>query len=129
VWISATTAGLEPAAGATVVQPFALPPVLRARRGRFDAWARPRKLAAGDFRTQEQTFFAVQLLAHALAHMRDGLDQEYLMEILEHATRMADFSASYGRLSFGPGQRFLSKGAWVIAPGPGAASAPAWVVP
>ncbi len=129
-WISATAAGQEPPAGmrATVVQPHALPGEAQARRGRFEAWARGRGFERGDFRVQEQTYFAFQLVAHALSHMRDDLDREFLVELLEHTGRMGDFSASYGRLSFGPGQRFLSKGAWVIR-ADGGKGAPEWVVP
>jgi hypothetical protein len=128
VWISGTAAGPRPpaVAGAKIVQPFALADELKARRLRFDAWARARKIEVSDLRIQEQTLFAVQLVAHALFHMHDDLDQEYLMELVEHANAMAPFSASYGRLSFGTGQRFLSKGAWVI---PGSGGAPEWVVP
>ena len=49
------------------------------------------------------------------------------MELIEHTAGMEEFSASYTRLSFGPGQRFLSKGAYVVAPDAGAEGE--WVVP
>jgi hypothetical protein len=130
-WISATAAG-DPAAlppGARLVQPHALAAEVRGRSGRFDAWARGRRVERGDFRVQDQTFFAVQLVGHALAHMGDDLDREYLLEQIEHAAGMEPFSASYARLSFGPGQRFLSKGAYVTTVQGSAAGAGEWLVP
>jgi hypothetical protein len=126
-WISATAAGpgaLPPKA--IVVSPHAHPPGAAAS-ARFEAWARGRALSRGDFRVQEQTFFACQLLAHALSHMHENLDRELLIEVIEHAAAMEGFSASYPRLSFGAGQRFLSKGAWVLGPEP--AGPREWVVP
>jgi hypothetical protein len=131
LWISATAAGPEPAlpAGATWVQAYALTAETRTRRGGFDAWARARGVERGDFRIQEQTFFACQLFADALGHMRDNLDRELLIERIEHAARMELFSASYSHLSFGTGQRFLSKGAYVTASRDATARQSEWVVP
>jgi hypothetical protein len=109
-----------------VVASAASPAERSAATARFEAWARARSLAPGDFRVQEQTFFACQLLGHALWHLHDDLDRELLLEVVEHAAGMKGFSASYPNLSFGAGQRFLSKGAWVSGARPGA---PEWVVP
>jgi hypothetical protein len=131
LWISGTCAG-EAAAippTATLVQPHALAAEARARATRFEAWARARGVQRGEFRIQEQTFFACQLLAHALSHMRDDLDRELLVERIEHTSGMDLFSASYARMSFGPGQRFLSKGAYVTTAERSAAGAGEWVVP
>jgi hypothetical protein len=125
-WISATTAGSgELPPGAIVVQPYARSSDPSASV-RFEAWARARSLPRGDFRIQEQTFFACKLLAHALWHMHDNLDPELLLERIDHTTGLEALSASYPRLSFGAGQRFLSKGAYVTSQG----DAPGeWVVP
>ena len=131
LWVSAAAAGPEPAlpARATLVLPYALTTETRKRRGGFDAWARARAVAPGDFRIQEQTFFAFELFADALGHMRENLDRELLIERIEHSNGMHLFSASYSHLSFGRGQRFLSKGAYVTSPQDGAAPQGEWVVP
>jgi hypothetical protein len=130
LWISATTASSGPVPGAAIlVEPYATEAERTARSGRFEAWARGRSLSRGDFRIQEQTFFACQLLGHALWHMHENLDQELLMEVLEHTTAMEAFSASYSHLSFGRGQRFLSKGAYVTSAPATAEARSEWVVP
>jgi hypothetical protein len=131
LWISATAAGPEPAlpAGATLVQAHAPTAETKPRRGGFDAWARARGVERGDFRIQEQTLFACMLFADALGHMRDDLDRELLIERIEHSARMEIFSASYSHLSFGTGQRFLSKGAHVTAPRDATSGKSEWVVP
>jgi hypothetical protein len=127
-WISGTVAGAVAAPpDATVVRSWA--DASRVARGeRFARWAQASGVAPGDFRIQEQTFFACQLVAHALSHMRDDLDREHLLEQIEHTTGMEAYSASYPNLSFGPGQRFLSKGAYV-AKADEAAAVGEWVVP
>jgi hypothetical protein len=114
--------------GVTVVGPWAAAAGGTARRGRFARWAHARGIAPGDFRVQEQTFFAFQLVADALWHMRDALDREHLIEVIEHTTGMDALSTSYPHLSFGAGQRFLSKGAYVTRPD-GATGGAEWVVP
>jgi hypothetical protein len=43
-------------------------------------------------------------------------------------TVLANFSASHPTLSFGPGQRFASKGCYMLPPGAGQEDAE-WIVP
>jgi hypothetical protein len=129
-WLSATIAGSDAAfPGATVVRPWAFAADRGAGRDRFASWARARGLAPGDFRIQEQTFFACQLVGHALWHARDDLDREHVIELIEHTAGMDVFSASYPHLSFGTGQRFLSKGAYVTRPEEAPGRGAEWVVP
>jgi hypothetical protein len=129
-WLSATMAGPGPAPPrATLVAPWTIATEGGAPRGRFATWARAHGVAGGDARVQEQTFFACQLVAEALWHMRDDLDREHLVEVIEHTTGMDAFSATYPHLSFGAGQRFLSKGAWVARPDGAAGDDAEWVVP
>ena len=52
--------------------------------------------------------------ALALTQMLDNFSREYLIENLEHMAENAVTTAVYPRLSLGPGQRFASKGAYII---------------
>jgi len=47
-------------------------------------------------------------------------------DLLDHGERMAEYSGNYPRLSFGPEQRFLAKGAYLINLSDGADK---WIVP
>jgi hypothetical protein len=111
----------------TLVHPYALEPVRTARLRRFSAWAERRGVAVTDARLQEQTLFACMLFGEAMSHIKDNFDREYLLERIDHGGNMAALSAHYPRLSFGPGQRYLSKGAYLVPLAP--AGHPEWIVP
>ena len=64
--------------------------------------------------------------------MIDHFSQPYLIESIEHETENALNPGTYVRLSLGPGQRFASKGAYVVRmPGHAAGLQPvsSWIVP
>jgi hypothetical protein len=65
-------------------------------------------------RTQFNAYFAASLLDYSLAHMRDDLSAEYLLETIERETETAPNPGVFPRLSLGPGQRFSSKGACIV---------------
>lgn len=126
VWASgsAVTGGVP--SGANLVQAFA-PPDARARRGSAAAASRARRgVPAGDERTQDQTAFALRLLGHALGAQPLELDRELLLETIEHSVGLESYCVDYPHASFGPGQRHLSKGAYVIGRGSSEAT---WLVP
>ena len=58
--------------------------------------------------------------------------RDFFLESIDHTTkRMVPYSTQYARPSFGPGQRYLSKGCYIVnlAPGGGATLDAQWVVP
>ncbi len=117
------------------VQPF-LPAGAAAQAFRRTAlWLESRGVGAGSRRVQDQTLFACILLGETLKHMRDQLFRDFLLERLDHGSGMAVTSAYYPRLSFGPGQPFLSKGVYVVPVGgghgavAGSVDAARWLVP
>ena len=140
VYLSATLAGdaasripAELAHRAHVVRPFALEDDLRSRSQGLDLWLQSKGIAVQDRRLQAQTFFACRLLGEALMRVRnDYYYREYLLELVDHmAPRMGIFCASHPSVSFGPGQRYLSKGCFVVSPSTDARRPPSseWIVP
>lgn len=111
-----------------LVQPFRLPREREGRLKRARAWLSGRDIQLIDERLQEQTYFACLMLAEGLKHIRQYYYREYFIETLEHAERMTTFSAFYPRLSIGPGQRYLAKGAYLVSLEERDTS-PRWIVP
>jgi hypothetical protein len=68
-----------------------------------------------------------------VSHSEDTYSREYLLERMEHRLGTAFELSLYPHLSLGPGQRFASKGAYVVSAGePGhAVITPLsdWIVP
>ncbi len=99
---------------ASLVQPFAVGAVHDERFRRTELWIKAKGIAPGDQRIQDQTLFACMLLGENLRHLLDHFYRDYLLEKFDHDSSNVGYTAFYPRLTFGPGQRYLSKGAWVV---------------
>lgn len=108
------------------VHPFVLPQDRPKRFLQVSAWLKANQLELTNPRLQGQTFFACLLLNSGIEHMLSYFYREYLLDILDHRDNMAIYSGNYPHLSFGPEQRFLAKGAYVIDLADGNSR---WVVP
>lgn len=117
---------------AQLIHPYSLAPDFDGRSVRERAFfqAHGITLMPETERVQLQTYFACQVLGGALMHIKRRFYRDYLMDTIDHAQRMAAFTAVYPRLSFGPGQRYLAKGAFLVPlDSPVAADAARWIVP
>jgi hypothetical protein len=114
-----------------MVYPFALPDQLDQRMRRMQAWLDRRGLELDDPRIMAQTYFACMLTGEALMHVRfDYYYREFLLESIDHMRAVANYSIYHPRLSFGPGQRYVSKGSYVLnPPDPARAKEARWLVP
>lgn len=135
LYLSATLLGEETpvlpagwAARTVVARPYALPPEVERRFRRTSAWLRGQGIAAGDARTQDQTLSACSVLAESLVHAGVELVRDYVVERIDHGGGMQQLSSYYRSLAFGPSQRILSRGCYLVSAESGAA-APAWVIP
>lgn len=137
VFLSATALGDDFArapvfADGIAVQPGALPAEARRRFGRVASWMKARGLppatTPAEQRIADQTLFAATTLSEGIMHLHKYLVRDYLLEVIDHLSGFEQFSASWPRLSFGPGQRVLSRGCWMVPLG-APARAPEWVVP
>ena len=114
-----------------LLYPYALPQQLPPRVYRVRAWLRARGVPAGDERLQLDTYFALTVADHALAHLVERFDRDYFVEQVEHEVENALNPGVYPHLTLGPGQRFASKGCYVVgttAEG-GMESESGWIVP
>ena len=138
IYLSSTLAGTEavmalgePKVDTYLVHPFALPKGEK-ERSRIRIWLKARKVPTGDERLQADTFFAEAIAVGALDLMLDFFSRDYLLETVEHMAEVTVAPSAYARLSLGPGQRFASKGSYILryAPnGGGFLPIGGWIVP
>lgn len=125
--ISRTTP-IQSRAPISLVHPFAVGASRSLRLRPTQAWLSARGIAPGEERIQEQTLFACRLLEETLAHLTDEqLDREYVLERVDHTVGPFAHSGTYPNASFGPGQRSLSKGAYLVPLAP--PGEPLWLIP
>jgi hypothetical protein len=121
VFVSGIMGGLEqaPLAGswrtlARMTYPFALPDL---RRGFMDyplGWMRFKQIPVVDERTQTDTYVACLATAEAVRIMGEDLVRDHLLETLEMHLGARLVNGYYPHLTLGPGQRFASKGGFLV---------------
>jgi hypothetical protein len=99
---------------AQMIHLFNLPKDHRARFLRVAAWMRVNKVPLTNQRLQGQSYYACMLLNAGMKHIKRFFYREFFLDLLDHGERMAAYSGNYPRLSFGPEQRFLAKGAYIV---------------
>ncbi len=140
VWISGLMGGLENAPlptawrGATrITYPFDLPDRRRVRVDYPLGWFRFRHVPVTDVQVQADTYLACGLLSETLNHMVDTFVRDYLVERMESMLEHRVITGYYPRLALAPGQRFASKGGYIVrfAEGSGTklVAASDWLVP
>jgi hypothetical protein len=88
-------------------------------------WTRPA--------VQSKAYFMGWMLSAALTRMRNDFYRDYLLDLMDTAGDQTFAIATYARMSFGPGQRYASKGCYIVqlVPGPRPELRPRsdWIVP
>jgi len=114
-----------------IVHPYALPGREPPRIYRVRGWLRSRGLGRDHERLRLGTYFAFSIADHALHHVVDHYSRDYFLEAVQHLAENALDPGLYPRLSLGPGQRFASKGAYVLELTAEGELAPVtgWIVP
>jgi len=94
--------------------PYELPALRAARLNYVLAWFKIQKIPVACERTQVDTYVACGILAENLDHMLDNFVRDYLVENVEVMLSPRVVNGYYTRLGLGPGQRFASKGGYVV---------------
>jgi hypothetical protein len=90
-------------------------PALRKIRMNFPlAWFKIRQVPVVAERVQTDTYVACGILAETLTEMLDSFVRDYLVERVEAMLSHRQLNGYYPRLSLAPGQRFGSKGGYVV---------------
>jgi hypothetical protein len=121
VWISGEMGGLEQAplptgwrSATRMAYPVDLPGQRVVRVDYALSWFRIRKIPVVAQQVQADTYLACGLVSETLNHMVDAFVRDYLIERVEMALDHRALTGYYPRLTLGPGQRFASKGGYMV---------------
>ena len=121
VFVSGLMGGLEnaPLAAAwrtiaRVSYPYQLPPQRTVMMNYPLGWFTVQHIPVVDERTQTNTYIACSILAEAASVMLDNFVPDYLLERVEVELSHRLINGYYPRLGLAPGQRFASKGAYIV---------------
>lgn len=86
------------------------------KRGKLvvKSWLKARDIPVTDFEMQSRIYFLGWMLTGAVKHMRSEFFREYFLEGYDMMTDQDYAIAVYPRLTFGPGQRYASKGCYIV---------------
>ena len=115
-----------------ISHPNAMPDDKARTRLAIERWLSIRKIPLTDFEIQANMYFVGWNLAGVVKMMRDEFYRDYLLDISD-MMRDQDYAVGvYERLSFGPGQRYASKGCYLTelsdGPEPSFVKKSGWVV-
>ena len=140
VLVSGRMAGLERAplpaswrSVARVAYPFDLPEQRRVRVDYPLGWFSIRKIPVVAPQAQTDTWLACSIVSDAINHMADTFVRDYLVERIEEVLEHRVITGYYPRLALAPGQRFASKGGYIVrfaeASGPKVVALGDWITP
>jgi hypothetical protein len=140
VYVSGLMGGLENAPlppdwreVARITYPYALPEERRLRLNYPLGWFHLRNIPVVAERVQVDTYVACSVLLETLAAMLDEFVPDYLVERVEMGLDSRLINGYYTRLALAQGQRFASKGGYIVrfsgVSGAKVAADGAWIVP
>jgi cytochrome c553 len=121
VYASGLMAGLESApvpaswrAATHLTYPFDLPDLRRVRMNFPLGWFRVQGIAVKAERVQADTYLSCVILSETLGHMLDSFVRDFLLERMEMMLSRRLVNGYYPHLGLAPGQRFASKGGYLV---------------
>lgn len=99
---------------ARMTYPFDLPDQRRVRMNFPLGWFGVRHIPVVAERVQTDTYLACVILSETIGHMLDSFVRDYLVERVEAMLGHRLVNGYYPRLGLAPGQRFASKGGYLV---------------
>jgi hypothetical protein len=114
-----------------VAHPYRLPGKSDPAMRRFELWAASRDVDLTEPRHQAEAFFACLVINDAVKHMGRFRIREFALDMMDHGESMSAYVPLYPRPSFGPGQRYINKGGYIlpVVDGQPVPSEAAWIIP
>ena len=97
-----------------LVHPYRLPGETDSALLRFTVWAKVRGIEVSHPRLQSEAFFACIAAKDVIAHIGRFFIRDYFLDTLDHAQGLVPYIPVHPRPTFGPGQRFLTKGGYLL---------------
>jgi hypothetical protein len=121
VYISGLMGGLESAplpvrwrAATRMAYPYDLPELRRVRMNFPLGWFKVQGIPVTAERVQTNTYLACVILSETLGHMLDSFVRDFLLERMEMMLSRRLVNGYFPRLGLAPGQRFASKGGYLV---------------
>ena len=116
-----------------LIYPQDLPAARAARLELVKRWMNNNGIKPADERLQLNTYIAATVVGMMVTHSKDTYSRDFLLERMEHRLGTSLETSIYPRLSLGPGQRFASKGSYIVKLNAGAEQSFSllsdWIVP
>jgi mono/diheme cytochrome c family protein len=114
-----------------MAHPFRLPGKPDPAMRRFAVWAKTRDIEVTHPRLQAEAFFACLVLNDAMKHIGRFFVRDFALDMLDHAQGLMAYLPVHPRPTIGPGQRFLTKGGYILPVVDGKADTKdaAWILP
>jgi hypothetical protein len=113
--------------------PFDLPKQRRVRVDYARGWFSIRQIPVVAEQVQADTYLVCGLVSDAVNHMADTFVPDYLIERIEEMLEHRVVTGYYPRLALAPGQRFASKGGYMVRfadpSGPRIVAVSEWITP
>jgi len=94
--------------------PASLPEENKNRRMALQYWLKARAIPATNLDIQSRMYFLGWMLTDVIKHLRGEFYRDYFLETFDMMTDQDAAIAVFPRLSFGPGQRYASKGCYIV---------------
>lgn len=111
--------------------PYELPTAYHPRAFMVHAWMRSNHIEVTHPTLQFQTYYMLTLLDYGMRNLRGDFYRDYFSEIIESEAESNLNNGTHPTLGLGPGQRFASKGGYVVVPDTkiGIRSVSKWIIP
>lgn len=96
-----------------ITYPYAFPEEKKRNLASLETWLKIKGIPEGDQRIQSKMYFLGWMLSDTLASIKSEFYRDYFMEKIEMMKDQTHSISVYPRLSFGPGQRYASKGCYI----------------
>lgn len=96
--------------------PYELPTAYHPRAFRVRAWMRSNRIEVTHSLLQFQTYYMLTLLDYGMRSLRGDFFRDYFNELIESEAESNLNNGTHPTLGLGPGQRFASKGAYIVVP-------------
>lgn len=100
-----------------LIYPQDLPAVRGAKLDLARRWLRNKGIPLSDEKVQMNAYLAATVVGRFTSHSMDTYSREFLLERMEHGLGTALEVSIYPHLSLGPGQRYASKGSYIVQVG------------
>jgi hypothetical protein len=97
-----------------IASPYSMPESEKRSRFSVERWLKARKIPLTDFEIQAKMYFLGWMLPGAIKNMRSEFFRDYFLEGFDMMIDQDYSIAVYPRLTFGPGQRYASKGCYIV---------------